>query len=80
MMNATGDEAITHVFSCVEIALQQASHNLPLRDCILLENESTVHAFCNEYLVMEIVYTPESLDLGTDGVGHPRHKNFLLRT
>ena len=43
------------------------AEDLDLRKCILLDSESTVHAFCNEKLVEEIWDVKNTMTLVSNG-------------
>ena len=53
-------------FQC-EANITQSCAELNLKCCVLLDNESTVHAFCNRDLVLRVFTTDKNMSLVTNG-------------
>ena len=61
--------AIGSEFRMFQMTMTQHSMSMNLRNCMLLDNESTVHAFCNEHLVNKVAKdaSGETITLCTNG-------------
>ena len=45
----------------------RSAEGINLRNCVLLDSESTVHAFCNRNLVEKVWKSEDSMTLGSNG-------------
>ena len=65
------------LFQCRRINATQTSDDVKLRNFILLDNESTVHAFCNKKLAMKVYPKKQSMSLITNG--GTMHTNIMCK-